>query len=111
MADGHLAVVDAGAQSGFSRTGAGDAEMDSEILNTLRRLERALEQIDGVVRGNNGEGLTARIARLDSVHGDHARRISEAEERVAGVERRVMWFAGAAAAVGALLPTLIGKWL
>lgn len=85
--------------------------MEQEIASTLRRIERALEQLDGVVRGNNGEGLTARMARLDSIHGDHARRIEDAEDRVVAVERRVIFFAGAAAAIGAFLPTLIGKWL
>lgn len=81
------------------------------VLEEVRRLATAVERLDHAVRGNGNEGLSTKVAKHEMLHHEHGKRIEQHGERVAAVEKRVMYFAGIAAALGALVPTIIAKFL
>lgn len=92
------------------------------ILAEVRRLSAQVEALDATIRGNNGEGLVTRVARLHERHDGHGRRLdahhddlAQVKAKLDGIARRVMWFAGAAAAIGGFLslaiPSALARWL
>lgn len=92
------------------------------ILAEVRRLSAQVEALDATIRGNNGEGLVTRVARLHERHDGHSRRLdahhdelNQVKIKLESMVRRVMWFAGVAAAVGGFLslavPTALARWL
>jgi len=89
--------------------GAMETTADAVLLE-VRRLAAAVERLDYAIRGNGIEGLSTKVAKHDVMHNEHRLRIDDHAERVTMIERRVIWFAGVAAAVGALVPTILGQW-
>lgn len=93
-----------------------------EILRELRALAERVDRLDIMLRGNNGDGITVRIAQIRTTQEHHAgwltghgEDIDDLRQRQDSTERRVAWYAGGAAAIGAfaglLVELLLSKWL
>lgn len=86
-------------------TGDGMAEVLSEVRRLredVAELRGDVKRLDYALRGNGVEGLNTKVARLDTSHGEHGRRLDSHESRVAAVERRVFLYAGVGAGIGGL---------
>lgn len=85
-----------------------------EVQQLRHDVHARIDHLDVTLRGNNGDGLTVRVARLHERSDAHAQQIQRAFDHVqvlrgevTRIDRRIVFFSGGAAAIGALCGVLI----
>ncbi len=86
---------------------------NEQLMVVLRAMERDVQRLDATIRGNNGEGLVTKVAVLRRDVDTHGAAVGRAHARVDGVEvqviglnRRIVFFTGGVATLGALFGTM-----
>lgn len=93
--------------------GTVDQVTNEQLYAELRRIGTRVDRLDETIRGSNGEGLVTRVAVLRTHTDGHGQSINRAHDRVgdlekivARIDRRIVFFSGGAAAIGALVASL-----